>query len=68
MATTPFYCPWDSGQVGFIFISRAKAVAEWGKKLCTAKVKEMATKCLEAEVEALRPVPSRGSVRIRHRR
>jgi hypothetical protein len=51
MATTPFNCPWDSGQVGFIFITRAKAVAEWGKKLCTSKVKEMATKCLEAEVE-----------------
>jgi len=51
MATTPFHCPWDSGQVGFIYISRAKAVAEWGKKVCTAKVKEMAMKYLEAEVE-----------------
>jgi hypothetical protein len=51
MATTPFSCPWDSGQVGFIYISRAKAVAEWGNKVCTAKVKEMAAKCLQAEVE-----------------
>jgi hypothetical protein len=51
IATTPFHCPWDSGQVGFIYISRARAVAEWGKKLCTSKVRAMATKCLQAEVE-----------------
>lgn len=25
-----FSCPWDSGQVGYIFVERAKAKAEWG--------------------------------------
>lgn len=28
MRTTPFSCPWDSGQVGFIYVSRAKAAIE----------------------------------------
>jgi hypothetical protein len=51
MATTPFSCQWDSVQVGFIYTSRKKAIAEWGNKVCTAKVKEMATKCLKEEVK-----------------
>jgi len=28
--TTGFSCGWDSGQVGWIFVSRAKAQKEWG--------------------------------------
>lgn len=36
--TAPFSCPWDSGQVGFIFISKAQAVQEWGTKAAEEKV------------------------------
>jgi len=31
MNTTGFHCPWDSGQVGIIFITRAKILKEWCK-------------------------------------
>lgn len=49
----PFdYGGWDSGQVGFAFVSRAKALAEWGKgNRVTKHVREMADKCLRSEVE-----------------
>ena len=32
ISTSPFSCPWDSGQVGFIVCSLKKAKEEWGKK------------------------------------
>jgi len=31
MSTRPFSCPWDSGQVGFIYLSRADARKEYGR-------------------------------------
>jgi hypothetical protein len=42
---------WDSGQVGWIFATKKKAVEEWGKKLCTKRVIEQATEFLIGEVE-----------------
>lgn len=30
MKTSPFSCPWDSGRVGFIYISKEKAAKEFG--------------------------------------
>lgn len=30
MSTSGFSCPWDSGQVGFIYASHDKAMEEWG--------------------------------------
>jgi hypothetical protein len=51
--TTGFSCPWDSGQIGIIYISRRDAVKEWGKKLCTQTVAERARKCLKGEIETL---------------
>lgn len=35
MSTSPFSCPWDSGQVGIIYISNKKALAEYGFKRLT---------------------------------
>ena len=32
MSTGPFSCPWDSGQVGFIYVSRERAEKEYGVK------------------------------------
>jgi hypothetical protein len=29
ISTSPFSCPWDSGQVGFIYITKKKAAEEW---------------------------------------
>lgn len=51
MATTPFSCPWDSGKVGFIYVTKEK-VREWyGVKLITKKVRERVLKALQAEVK-----------------
>jgi hypothetical protein len=51
MSTTGFSCPWDSGQVGFIFVSKKKIREEFGIKNVTQKVKDQVTKQLIGEVE-----------------
>ena len=52
MNTTGFSCPWDSGQIGFIFISKKKMLEEYGGKKVTKKLKERVTEYLKNEVEA----------------
>ena len=42
---------WDSGQVGFAFVSREVALREWGAKRVTRKVRDLAKKCLLCEIE-----------------
>lgn len=49
--TTGFNCSWDSGQVGFIYCSKADAIECFGVKNFTQKVKERAIHCLTSEVE-----------------
>lgn len=51
MRTTPFGDRWDSGQVGFIVISKEKIKEEYSVKRITQKVIEQATKVAIAEVE-----------------
>jgi len=53
MSTGSFGDPWDSGQVGFIYVSRETILKEWGNgsKILTKKLKERAIKYLEGEVE-----------------
>jgi hypothetical protein len=51
MNTTGFSCGWDSGQVGFIFISKEKIREEYGVKRITQKVRDRITKNLVGEVE-----------------
>lgn len=51
MNTTGFQCPWDSGQVGFVFISKEKMLKEYGGKICTKQLKERVKSYLEGEVE-----------------
>jgi len=43
-----FSCPWDSGQVGYIYIDKATIVENWGD---TPEAYEKAKKCMEGEVE-----------------
>jgi hypothetical protein len=50
IATTPFNCRWDSGQIGFILASKKKIRAEYGVKRITKKIIDYVTKILEAEV------------------
>lgn len=51
MSTGRFSDPWDSGQVGWIYCTKKKAVEEFGKKVLTKAVREKALKYLESEVE-----------------
>lgn len=51
ISTSPFSCRWDSGQIGFILVSKKKALEEFGGKIVTAKLKERIEKILEGEVE-----------------
>ena len=51
MSTSPFSCRWDSGQVGFIYVSKKKVREEYGVKRISPKVAEKALKVLEGEVE-----------------
>lgn len=51
ISTNPFSCRWDSGQIGFILVSKKKALEEFGGKIVTAKLKERIEKILEGEVE-----------------
>ena len=40
IATKPFSCPWDSGKIGFIYITKKKAREEYGWKVIT-KAREL---------------------------
>lgn len=51
MRTSPFYDPWDSGQVGFIYVPIADVKKEWGWKRLTAKRREQIESILKSEVE-----------------
>lgn len=52
MATKPFSCQWDSGQVGFIFNRTSKAMACNGWTEMNDMRREIAMEQLQAEVEA----------------
>ena len=51
ISTAPFSNRWDSGQVGFILVSKETALADFGGKIVTAKLKQKIEKQLEGEVE-----------------
>jgi len=51
IATTPFGCRWDSGKVGYIYLSKAKAREEYGYKLITKTRREQLLSYLESEVK-----------------
>jgi len=53
ISLTPFSCPWDSGQVGFVKVPREKMIEEFGKKIFTKKLKKRALEIAKAEVETL---------------
>ena len=49
--TTGFSCPWDSGQVGYIYISKEKVRREYSCKRISKKLKEMIREILCSEVD-----------------
>jgi len=53
IATTPFECRWDSGQVGFVFITKKTVLAELttGSKYFTKKLMQKVIDAINSEVE-----------------
>jgi len=51
MRTTGFSCPWDSGQVGYLYISLEDVRKEYGWKRITKKRRAQIEKYLTGEVE-----------------
>lgn len=49
--THGFSCPWDSGQVGFIYVSKEKVRSEYGVKRITKKLLEKVEGVLASEIE-----------------
>ena len=50
MATTPFSCPWDSGQVGFIWVSKSRVREEYDVSRITKALENRVHSILTAEV------------------
>jgi hypothetical protein len=48
-----FACPWDSGQVGYIYVSRQKLKDEYGVKRISSVMLERAEKALRREVNVM---------------
>jgi hypothetical protein len=53
VSTTPFNCPWDSGQVGEAYVTKAQARNWLGVKRLTAKSINKVKEIIEGEVATL---------------
>ncbi len=51
ISTSPFSCPWDSGQVGFIYVSYADIRKEYSCKKVTKAIRRKVIETLEAEAK-----------------
>ena len=51
MSTGAFSCPWDSGQVGVIYISKTDILKEYGGKYLTKNLRERVTSYLISDVK-----------------
>jgi hypothetical protein len=53
ISLSPFSCPWDSGQVGFVQIPRKNMLEEFSAKIFHKKLKERAMSIAKGETETL---------------
>ena len=51
IATRPFSCPWDSGQIGFVWITKATARKEMAWKMITKARLKRLEEIIEGEVK-----------------
>ena len=49
LSTEPFSCPWDSGQVGYIFVSKETIEREYGE--FSQETIDKAKRCIKAELD-----------------
>jgi hypothetical protein len=52
ISTGPFSCPWDSGQIGYIYISIENILKEFNRKKMSKKLRQKAINLLRGEVNA----------------
>lgn len=52
ISTTPFGCPWDSGQIGFVFVTMETARKELGYKKKCKGLFERCIEIIESDVKA----------------
>ena len=50
ISTQPFPCPWDSGQIGWIYCDYETIKKEYGCKYITKKIIEKVRECLKSEI------------------
>ena len=53
ISTGPFNCPWDSGQVGFIYTDRETILKEHGRQRLTQKLRRKVAEVLKGEIKDL---------------
>lgn len=51
MRTSPFSCPWDSGQVGYIFVTREEILKEYTRKKMSKNLVSKVIQRLNSEVQ-----------------
>lgn len=51
ISTVPFGDPWDSGQVGWVYVTKEDLHREFGAKKLTGRIKQKAVSILQEEVE-----------------
>lgn len=51
ISTEPFSCGWDSGQVGFVIVTKKAIRENWSIKNVTQKYRTHAEKILDGEIE-----------------
>ena len=51
ISTEPFSCPWDSGQIGFIYVTKDQLRKEYSVKRLSQKIIQRAEKILYSEVQ-----------------
>lgn len=49
--TKPFFCPWDSKQIGLIYVDKERVRREYNVKRISSKLTEKVKQALNAEVE-----------------
>lgn len=52
LSTSPFTCPWDSGQCGIIYATEEEALKRFAKDEMTPELGKLVEEALKAEVEA----------------
>ena len=53
ISTTPFSCSWDSGQIGYTYVTKEQIRKEYSVKRISLKLKEQISSILQSEIETL---------------